>query len=68
MPIDLYAIIGRYQRATKIRAHQVEKKISDTADVVRRSIRSAGALGIRPLTNRELTIAKVDELIEKAET
>jgi hypothetical protein len=68
MPIDLYAIIGRYQRATKIRAHQVEKKISDTADVVWRSIRSAGALGIRPLTNRELTIAKVDELIERAET
>jgi hypothetical protein len=46
----------------------VEKKISDTADVMWRSMRSADALGIHPLINRELTIAKVDELIERAET
>jgi hypothetical protein len=34
MPIDLYTTVGRYQRASKTRAYQVETKISDTADAV----------------------------------
>jgi hypothetical protein len=32
--IDLYAIISKYQRASKTKAHQIKTKISDTADAV----------------------------------
>ena len=66
MPIDLYATVGRYQRASKTRAHQVETKISDTADAVWRSLRGAGTTRARPPTNREKTIARVDEIVREA--
>jgi len=68
MPIDLYATVGRYQRASKTRVHQVETKISDTADAVWRSMRGAGTTRDRPLTNREKTAARADEIAREART
>jgi hypothetical protein len=66
MPIDLYATVGRYQRASKIRTHQVEAKISDAADAIWRSMRGASAQGSRPQTNREKTTARADEIAREA--
>ena len=43
IPIDLYATVGRYIRASKTRVHPVEAKISDAADAIWRSMRGASA-------------------------